>query len=554
MGNKRMIKVVFGAGLAALFLAGCGDEVTQVTGLQTVANLQEAGKCSVGDMVFNLEDSQVYICGADNKWGVLKGEKGADGSSCTASPVANGVEIYCGDQLVTTILSGQDGAPGQNCTGRVIDGVGIEITCGGVVLDTLRNANGQGDGVSSVSSSSSGSSSSSSISFSSSSSSAAANLVVDAGADAICYNNAACVFSGTASVTNIEKYLWDYEGDGVFDDSSATNSFSHTYADTSATAAYTAKFCARDDGGNEVCDTTHVSVTNRAPKLTGIVLGKLVATNTYGLFVDSLRFVDADDNLQPIFYWDLDDDGIFETVRQSADTVVLATNDGALRHIAVYCKDIWGLSSDTVHAMYGRGPQLLDTRDGKTYATVGIGTQLWMAENLNYEYKVNGSTYGNWCYEDGAQYCAQYGRLYSWASAMDSLTTGCGDGRTCPASLSRAQGVCPDGWHLPGVAEWRVLLAAVGGAETAGTMLKSTTGWSNNGNGEDIVGFSALPSGHRDTAGSFSSAGRYAYFWSSSKYSLPNAPLMYLSFNDAHVNVGGGWPKNYGLSVRCVKD
>ena len=395
----------------------------------------------------------------------------------------------------------------------------------------------------------------------------------DAGADMACHNNTACVFSGTANDPNtgsqkgsgnIMKYLWDYEGDGVFDDSSATNSFSHAYADTSATAAYTAKFCARDDDNNEVCDTTHVSVSNRAPSLTGFIMGKLVATNTYGLFVDSLKFADADDNLQPVLYWDLDEDGIFETARQSADTVVLQTDDGALRHIAVYGKDRWGESSDTVRAMYGKGPQLLDSRDGKTYATIAIGTQLWMAQNLNYRYWRPYSDIGNWCYKDSAKYCAQYGRLYSWAAAMDSLTTGCGyietctastrcrDPGICTASTGKVQGICPDGWHIPSLAEWDTLFASVGGFRMAETALKSTTGWTNNENGTNAVGFSALPSGERNDDGEFSLAGEYARFWSSSDYDAYEAWYAYL--NAFHQAGRGVFRKKRGYAVRCVKD
>ena len=317
-------------------------------------------------------------------------------------------------------------------------------------------------------------------------------------------------------------------------------------------AAYTAKFCARDDDGNEVCDTTHVSVTNRAPSLTGFIVAKQLTTNQYALSADSLRFTDADGNLQPVLYWDLDDDGIFETSRRTADTVVLATNGGGLPPIAVYGKDRWGVSSDTVSKIVLMEGIVTDSRNGKTYKWVKIGGQVWMAENLNYEYKKGVSVYGNWCYRDSTKYCAQYGRLYSWAAAMDSVTTGCGYGKACAASSGRVRGVCPDGWHLPSTAEWDTLFIAVGGRGTAGTKLKSTSGWSNNGNGDDIFGFSALPSGNR--TGTFDYAGSDAYFWSSTTTNnMIYAYYMHLYHNSANAE-RSYTEKGYGVAVRCVKD
>ena len=124
MKNKRMIKVVFGAALAALMLVGCGEETTNVTGLQTVANLQEAGKCVTGDMVFNLEDSQVYICGSDNKWSVLKGEKGDKGD--------DGEKGDQGDQ-------GEAGEPGASCTATAVETGGYVLICGGEFVGVISN-------------------------------------------------------------------------------------------------------------------------------------------------------------------------------------------------------------------------------------------------------------------------------------------------------------------------------------------------------------------------------------------------------------------------------
>jgi uncharacterized protein (TIGR02145 family)/uncharacterized repeat protein (TIGR02543 family) len=110
--------------------------------------------------------------------------------------------------------------------------------------------------------------------------------------------------------------------------------------------------------------------------------------------------------------------------------------------------------------------------DINKYKTVKIGTQTWMAENLDY------AIAGSACYNNRSSNCAKYGRLYTWDAA------------------NRA---CPSGWHLSSDAEWTTLTYFVGGASTAGTKLKAASGWNDyngrSGNGTDEYGFSALPGG-----------------------------------------------------------
>ena len=119
---------------------------------------------------------------------------------------------------------------------------------------------------------------------------------------------------------------------------------------------------------------------------------------------------------------------------------------------------------------------LTDSRDGQTYKTVVIGKQTWMAQNLNIE------TEKSFCFNDDSSNCTKYGRLYTWAAAMDSAGEwssngkGCGYKSECSA-MSPVRGVCPNGWHLPTKAEFETLFSAVGGDSVAGKMLKSTSGW-----------------------------------------------------------------------------
>jgi len=112
-----------------------------------------------------------------------------------------------------------------------------------------------------------------------------------------------------------------------------------------------------------------------------------------------------------------------------------------------------------------------DKRDGKTYATVKIGNQTWMAENLDFDEGVR-----SWCdpvKPNDPKKC-KYGRWYDWATAMGVDTSfnykkwGKGD--------VNQKGLCPDGWHIPNNSEWQTLVNTVG--DNAGKKLK-TKNWTS---------------------------------------------------------------------------
>ena len=225
---------------------------------------------------------------------------------------------------------------------------------------------------------------------------------------------------------------------------------------------------------------------------------------------------------------------------------------------------------------------LTDDRDGQTYKTVKIGEQWWMAENLNYAYtgvpfKYVLSTESNlvyysdstsWCFNDSAEYCTKYGRLYTWSAAMDSsgilpgnAANGCGYDSICSPTYP-VRGVCPEGWHLPDSTEWFTLFTAVGGKSTAGMVLRSTEGWNdiidNNGNkydsnGSDNFGFSALPVGRVRVSWLYDNEGIHANFWSSTEYKSGGANIVCLNRG---IDYAYWFTENEddGYSVRCVKD
>ena len=203
-----------------------------------------------------------------------------------------------------------------------------------------------------------------------------------------------------------------------------------------------------------------------------------------------------------------------------------------------------------------------DKRDGQTYRTVKIGTQIWMAENLNFE------TGNSACYDDEKSNCIKYGRLYTWGAAIDSVgkysknAKGCGNTEDC-TPITPVRGICPEGWHLPDTTEWRVLIDVAGGQDEAGKALKSKSGWKNDGNGTDEFGFSALPVGGRfggSFGGDYFDEGRRADFWTSSYSYRVFGGAIDMGLMDYTDEVFMGLvssrigSSDRGYSIRCLND
>ena len=189
-------------------------------------------------------------------------------------------------------------------------------------------------------------------------------------------------------------------------------------------------------------------------------------------------------------------------------------------------------------------------KDGNEYKTVTIGTQEWTAENLNVEHYRNGDvipqvedaakwaklTSGAWCYyENKTINGPSYGKLYNWYAVNDP------------------RGLAPEGWHVPSDSEWTKLTDYLGGAETAGKKMKSTSGWYADGNGTNSSGFTSFPGGYRNYYGDYYNVGEYGYFWSASESLNNNAwsRSLYFDYSDVDRDVS---IKTDGLSIRCVRD
>jgi uncharacterized protein (TIGR02145 family) len=197
----------------------------------------------------------------------------------------------------------------------------------------------------------------------------------------------------------------------------------------------------------------------------------------------------------------------------------------------------------------GDGTTVSDA-DGNVYKTVTIGTQVWMAENLRVTHLNNGANIAptpngtawsqltnpgySWYSNDSISYSGNYGAMYNWYAVNSGKLS-------------------PVGWHVPTLAEWETLVSYLGGSTEAFNKLEETgsTHWLTASSRTNSTGFTALPGGYRDyTIGQYVGMGNCCYYWTVTEYNTTMSNAGFLG-NVANSN---SYMKNFGFSVRCIKD
>jgi uncharacterized protein (TIGR02145 family) len=184
---------------------------------------------------------------------------------------------------------------------------------------------------------------------------------------------------------------------------------------------------------------------------------------------------------------------------------------------------------------------------------IKIGGQTWAVANLDITHFKNGDliteakTPEEWkkagekaspawsYYENDATNGKKYGKLYNWYAVHDN------------------RGLAANGWHIPADTEWDILINYLGGADSAGTKMKSASGWMDEGNGTNSSGFTGIQGGYRYNNGAFNGMGKYGSWWSSTAFDSSGAWYRFLT------SVNGKVTRNFsdqrdGFSVRCLRD
>jgi uncharacterized protein (TIGR02145 family) len=188
---------------------------------------------------------------------------------------------------------------------------------------------------------------------------------------------------------------------------------------------------------------------------------------------------------------------------------------------------------------------LLMDIQGNIYTTVRIGEQIWMQQNLRVSVDPDSTPITSYVYDGIEELAKTYGRLYTWDAAMNGSTA------------EKAQGICPDGWHIPSDEEWKILEMYLG-------MTRAEADLSNVWRGEGVgaklrpgggSGYDVLYSGRRANSGGYALLRWYEYVWTSTE-SGSYAWRRCLDSIPSVTTIGrfNTFPKSYGFSVRCIKN
>jgi uncharacterized protein (TIGR02145 family) len=233
---------------------------------------------------------------------------------------------------------------------------------------------------------------------------------------------------------------------------------------------------------------------------------------------------------------------------KETDTITVTINRSGLDHNFIkewisfnYSFHQYNLQ-DTV-GVYLNG--VLD-QDKNYYKIAKIGSQTWMAENLNTGREIalssepqNNGIVEKWCYN-----CGVYGGLYLWDEVVQYHPEGVTPGLT--------QGICPVGWHIPTVPECIILMDYLGGGLNALPKLKATTSWDLPNNGTNESGFNALAGGNRYNKEIVYIGYRFFIHLADPDKQDRLGGFFRIEGSDVIAAQVGGLGN--GLSVRCIKD
>lgn len=379
-------------------------------------------------------------------------------------------------------------------------------------------------------------------------------------------------------------------------DGSGTGSFTSNITGLNATTTYYVRAYATNAGGTSYGSQVSFTTTDVLPKVTTSAVSNISGTADITATCGG--------NVTDMGLDDVTARGVCWSTSQNPTISDSHTTDGS--GLGSFTSDITGLTASTTYYVrayatnsagtaYGNqvnftvplidgkscpGTPTVTDHEGNVYATVLIGTQCWMRENLRTTtspktgtYLVNtahrptsppsasssyGSKVAHWYMNNPTTY-GSYGLLYNWCAAMDTANSTNymevptpsnvnGNNDYFSVTLSgNHRGICPTGWHLPSYSEWNTLKTAA--SNTQNNLLVDGSAWSTSAT--NSTGFTALPAGiFQGSTGTFQAQDKTA-FWSCTNNGTDKAQQLYMTSGQIKLSLDD---KNRGNSVRCIKD
>jgi uncharacterized protein (TIGR02145 family) len=324
------------------------------------------------------------------------------------------------------------------------------------------------------------------------------------------------------------QYRWDINNDGTFDtDWLDTPYYEHLFNDEGENRI---RLQVQDQYGlnKSTSKTINILHSNQPPTAT-FIMSSEYGNLTSEFYFDANNVRDDEDFFNVLeVRWDFESDGVYDTEYSMTKTATHFYGYSGDIKVTLEVKDTGGLTDTTsqiIHISDGTNPTgyVIDNQNGTMYGTVKIGDQWWLSSNVD-------ATASRSCYRNIADNCETYGGLYTWPVAMGGSTS------------EKAQGICPQGWHIPTNEEWEELFSFLGD-ENARAELEP----------DGSSDFRLLFAGQRSSKGTYEYMGTVTNFWSSSRPSGTNAwSYSFQAGKDQIWKLTLG--QSYRISVRCIKN
>jgi len=330
-----------------------------------------------------------------------------------------------------------------------------------------------------------------------------------------------------ADPSNTFSYRWDFDGNGSYDTEYSASPIAEIQFMEEGEREIRLEI--RDQYGlvNNVKKKVLVGHANMPPNAE-FFIGSEYGNLTTNFYFNGTPTKDPEDwEYQIKVRWDFESDGIWDTE--------FSVNREAYHHygvagtyrVTMEAMDSGELTDTTSLELYvSSGTNetgiIIDHQKKQYYGTVKIGNQWWTSENLNEP--------GGYCYNNRSVNCDIYGAFYTWNSAMNS------------SQLERAQGLCPNGWHIPTSAEWQQLLDFYGETEVRREL-----------EADGSSDFRLLWAGQRANTGRYEYQGSAVNYWTSTRATGSNAfAVSFQAGKDTYWKLSLG--QSYGINVRCIKN